>query len=153
MQPVGLSSRQKCETKGRDHGWETAQKEASLTDSLLLIPDNPNDFGHVDVSWLLLEASDGPFRSSRRQIISLVILLPVMPPVLRLQDHKRRRTSVSLTVGASSAHDLDIPTISPWHPTWPYIVSWDMGPSSFIQHNDLPQLTETYSNWGLQLFV
>lgn len=143
----------KCETKSRNCSWKTAQKKAPLTDRLLLIPDKPNDFGYVQVSWLLLEMSKGPFRSSKTRIISLVILLPAMPPVLWLQDHKRRHTSVRLTYGASFAHDLDNPTISPWFPTWPYIVSWDMGPSSFIQHNDLPQLTETYSNSGLQLFV
>lgn len=69
-----LSCFVKCETKGRGHSWETAKKG----DSLLLIFYTPNDFDHVNVSWLLLE---GPFRSSGRRIISLVTLLPAMPPV------------------------------------------------------------------------
>lgn len=81
----------KCETKGRGHRWETAQKETVL----LLISHNPNDFGHVDVSWLILE---GPFGSSKRRIISLVTLLPTMPPLLRceasLQIRQRYRWSV-----------------------------------------------------------
>lgn len=67
-------------------------------DSLLLISYNPNDFGHVDVSWLLRE---GPFRSSRRRIISLVTLLPAMSPVLRckalLQIRQCYRWSVFCT--------------------------------------------------------
>lgn len=52
-----------------------------LPASLVVSSVKPNDFGHVDVSWLLLEACEGPLRSSRRQMISLVILLRASPRI------------------------------------------------------------------------
>lgn len=80
MQAVGQFSRQSCFVKCETKRWGRSREAAPKGDSLLLISCNPKDFGHVDVSWLLLE---GPFRSSRRRIISLVTLLPATPPVLR----------------------------------------------------------------------